>query len=498
MDAKLLNNLPIEDLTKENDYLGIIEKGDLIKLFLEKNKDRFSEIKMFALYGEWGSGKSTLMKYLQKELRPHFNTYFFDTWEFETDNNLSLSLLEFLISESSDALDDVAKDFIEVASKLLRGFTKSVSISIPGLKFDGKPLTEELESEKEKSFTELKKEFKEEFQRFEDKIKAKNKKDYNIVFIDDLDRCEPENVLNLLSALKLFFTYGQRTIFFCGVDKKAVNEAVKTKYQEVVKANEYLEKIFDISFAIPKPINFKLLVSQFFDSSPITLGENKYELDRAINDFFVEIDFTNPRKIKKVLNKYSILANIKSLKSDEDPFKLPNLFIKGNNREGNFLETILTLYFLILYEFFKDKFEMFFNPARKQVFYLKAIDSRFKGLSFSDISSYYTKVNRFLDKSTLQLQMKEVGIVTPGNQEQKEERTERFIKLFAPYKVEYLDLGCFRRLGGFRKNFNSGQKEIDYYFTEYLLKKIDNILFQSGSLSDFQLIEFQTLHSKFL
>jgi hypothetical protein len=59
---RLLSNLPIDDLTSETDYLGIIDKGDLIKTFLIGNKDQFHEIKMFSLYGEWGSGKSSLMK----------------------------------------------------------------------------------------------------------------------------------------------------------------------------------------------------------------------------------------------------------------------------------------------------------------------------------------------------------------------------------------------------------------------------------------------------
>ncbi|WP_152971434.1 P-loop NTPase fold protein [Lacinutrix algicola] len=37
---------------------------------------------MYSLYGEWGSGKSTLMKYLEKELKGDFNTFFFEAWEF--------------------------------------------------------------------------------------------------------------------------------------------------------------------------------------------------------------------------------------------------------------------------------------------------------------------------------------------------------------------------------------------------------------------------------
>jgi len=49
---KLLPNLPIEDLNKENDYLGVIDKGEIIKTFLLSNQDQFSDIKMFSLYSE--------------------------------------------------------------------------------------------------------------------------------------------------------------------------------------------------------------------------------------------------------------------------------------------------------------------------------------------------------------------------------------------------------------------------------------------------------------
>ncbi|WP_439132356.1 P-loop NTPase fold protein [Polaribacter sp.] len=75
--SKLLANLPIEDLTPENDYIGIIEKGTLLKSFFLNNKHEFSKIKIFSIYGEWGSGKSILMKYLEKELKGSFNTFFF-------------------------------------------------------------------------------------------------------------------------------------------------------------------------------------------------------------------------------------------------------------------------------------------------------------------------------------------------------------------------------------------------------------------------------------
>lgn len=47
---KILSNLPIEDLTKENDYLGIIDKGDMIASILKSDAIDLSEIEMFAFY----------------------------------------------------------------------------------------------------------------------------------------------------------------------------------------------------------------------------------------------------------------------------------------------------------------------------------------------------------------------------------------------------------------------------------------------------------------
>ena len=128
---RLLSNLPIKDLTSETDYLGIIDKGDLIKTFLNGNKDQFNEIKMFSLYGEWGSGKSSLMKYLKKELKGDFNTFFFEAWQFEKDENLALSLLEFMNAKNIDNGEEFCENLIKYGARILRGLGKSVKFNIP-------------------------------------------------------------------------------------------------------------------------------------------------------------------------------------------------------------------------------------------------------------------------------------------------------------------------------------------------------------------------------
>ena len=71
--------------------------------------------------------------------------------------------------------------------------------------------------------------------------------------------------MNLLSAIKLFFTLGKgKVIYFCGVDKSAVSEAVKVKYGEIIKSEEYLEKIFDISFNMSKDFQIVKLLNHYF------------------------------------------------------------------------------------------------------------------------------------------------------------------------------------------------------------------------------------------
>jgi energy-coupling factor transporter ATP-binding protein EcfA2 len=483
MNVKLLNNLPIEDLTEENDYLGIIVKGDLIKLFLESNKDQFSDIKMFALYGEWGSGKSTLMKYLQKELRPNFNTFFFDTWEFETDNNLSLSLLELLISESTTPGEDVAGELIKVAEKLLKGFTKSIRISLPGLSIDGKALTEELESEKEKTFAQLRKEFKTEFQRWEDKVVAQNKREYNVVFIDDLDRCEPENVLNLLSALKLFFTYGKRTVFFCGIDKKAVNEAVKTKYGEVVKANEYLEKIFDLSFSMPAIFHFDRLVGFYF--SDIAIGEKNVNgiWSEQIEDFFKKMNFFNPRRVKKVLNKYKILLNF-CAKLESEGYRMPNIYF-SSQKEGCFFETIVCLYFVILREFYPEIDKNLFRFDLKKDNYVKAINNT-GIIKAIDKSTHINQISGYLDRNYSNRELKSIQFL---NQDQ-----DFTLICFAPMEVKqvtYYSISNVQKLTDIIPKSNT----IDYLFHRYLVKNF-TILSDSNSLSNFSLLDLKEMISR--
>lgn len=374
MQTNLTANREIKDYAKE-DAFNFKMKADVIKTFLEFNTLSLTENKMLALYGSWGSGKTSLMRYLEDKIdKGIYFPIFFEAWEHEKDDNLALSLCDALVDQLANDKVGIITKFKKNAISVLKGFTKALSVKIGNpltgneINFEGAKFIEELDKQNEnESFFKKNKEFKESFKEVEEAILKSKKATRIVVFIDDLDRCEPENVLNLITALKLFFTYGEHTIFFTGLDKEAVTKAVKTKYQDVVKSEEYLEKVFDISFGMPKTFSLQKYLSTYFEGEWLTSDGSKQSNVVILEDFFKSIGFTNPRHIKKVLNKYEILTTFKfsAELNNEIRSYIPNIIFKRENPEGNIFETILCIYFIILYENFPERFEELEDYKRK-------------------------------------------------------------------------------------------------------------------------------------
>ncbi|RDK88258.1 KAP family P-loop NTPase fold protein [Marinirhabdus gelatinilytica] len=483
--SKLLPNLPIEDLTPENDYLGIIETGNIIKSFLINNKDEFSQIKMFSLYGEWGSGKSTLMKYLKKELKSDFNTYFFEAWEYESDDNLSLSMLEFLLEESNTISDKLGKELRTAAENLLEGFTKSITLHGGIISFSGEKLVSASDKNNTLTFYQKKKDFKNKFKKWENKITSGTYKNTNMVFIDDLDRCEPENVLNLLSALKLFFTYGKKTIFICGVDKKAVHAAINNKYGNAVKSKEYLEKIFDIPFHIPKYSLSENLFNDYFHSDKeYRIFGGQFLLPQIMHKFFSVLRFENPRKIKKVLNRFLIIRNILEPLSEEDkkPKAYPNII---NNNELSLFDLLLTVYFVILKEFHPEKLENIQNYKLRKRNYTKAYidnlppNSNTHSTGQGRISQHI--FSDLLNEKFISIKKNYNNLVERDKASSSNSHLELISKIvinFAPINPQNFTTSNLHNIDSFRKSFLVKEKDLSYYFTYFLLSNLKYLLNQ--------------------
>lgn len=356
-------NKSLPELTEETDLFGTYDKMDFIKTFLNEEVDSkyLRENNMIALYGNWGSGKTTLIHALEKDLdEKKFKPIVFYAWKYEKDDNLAFSLYEYLLDKLiKDSKQK--KDYIKTARDLLIGGLKGVNISVPFVNIDPhkviKGIEEALlEKKSENSFYSKIKNFEVNFNKLVEQILKKQDKKMLIVFIDDLDRCEPDHILDLLAMVKLFFTLGKESvigkdskiIFFCGIDKDAVKKAVKKRYGDIIKSEEYLEKIFDLSFEMPIKA-YK--IDNFLNSLKIFDEKNETPL---ISSFFETINFSNPRHIKKIVNKYLILCRIKRDFKNKYTSLIPAV-IKGDGN-GYVFDTIMVLYFIILHEFYINKY----------------------------------------------------------------------------------------------------------------------------------------------
>jgi len=320
-----------------------------------------------------------------------------------------------------------------------------------------KNIDEVIEQSGSKSFYRSNEEFKKSFREVEDLVLKKAGAKKLLVFIDDLDRCEPENVLNLITALKLFFTYGNKTIYFSGLDKSAVTKAVKTKYQDVVKSEEYMEKVFDVAFNMPKTYSLrKMLERNFFNLEIKTSNGQTYLSKDLIEDFFVSIGFTNPRHLKKVLNKYEILKSFKSLGTIPKEIRELIPSIIEDNTEGKIFETIYCLFVIVMYEFSFEEFLDIENYERKMIIYSEAYyqnrivrNPNFnKGQAANEVGAYLY-LDRNKSKTFSQIHKSDGNInINVG--------FARFLFIFSntsPLTINYLD--------------ESGLNEFDLYFTDH-------------------------------
>lgn len=369
-DRRLLSgNKLIETLSYENDMFGTIEKAkNLISIFSDMHKYIY-DIKMIGIYGEWGSGKTTYMNYVCNKLneikvdKKHiYKAISFEAWKFEFDDSLHLSLMEFLSDTSTTVQEDILKDcFLFLRNIALNSkFSLKLPLDISSLEIDtGKALEDAIDNKKPLSLYGKLARFGSGYSSLITKILEENNVEKLVVCIDDLDRCEPENVINLLSMIKHFFTYDERIKFICMLDKDAVSKAFLTKYGDVVKSKEYLEKIFDLNFTLNDSEDASKLIKYY-----ITTEEDA----TLVEDFFKKMGIINPRRMIKILNRSLFLERF-LFKTNKHKDIFINTYdnpecINYSFKENSFLYSLL-IYFVIYKEYYPDEFNKMFNFEEK-------------------------------------------------------------------------------------------------------------------------------------
>ncbi len=123
-----------------------------------------------------------------------------------------------------------------------------------------------------------------------------------VVFIDDLDRCLPEKMVQVLEAVKLFLDK-EGCVFYLGADAEVLQQAVAKQYAQAgvdaQEARDYLEKIIQLRFRLP-PATHESMQSLIhaYPAAEESLGDAWRLL--------VTGAALNPRKVKTFVNDLNL------------------------------------------------------------------------------------------------------------------------------------------------------------------------------------------------
>lgn len=275
-----------KDIETAEDLLGYRFHAKLLKdIVLDDNMLPTS----IGIFGNWGYGKSSLMLLMQKEvdieiakqnnagkdwrvLQVRFNG-----WQYENYESTKYSLIQVLL-DSVESYLSANKDFFEKLDGLLRRinllkvgvllFKKYAWSQIPSEIKDHLPSSDELKkcidvdnidkfrAEFVNDRTSL---FVTSFRKLFGSIIKDAQFKSVIVYIDDLDRCSGERMIECIEAIKLFLNV-DHTAFVLGADERMVELAIKEHYpvqdrnKSVIYSpfSDYLEKLIQIPYRLPK------------------------------------------------------------------------------------------------------------------------------------------------------------------------------------------------------------------------------------------------------
>jgi predicted KAP-like P-loop ATPase len=285
------------------------------------------------IFGGWGSGKTSLMQMVEGRVKEKgIKTVWFNAWKYSGKEVVWNALIQTILLAMKNDPDVHSRSergsfkqrVLAVSQELAKYAAKVGTRFIPGgivKESDVDDLWKALSSNVEDGgLFEFMNRFESEFQRLVDEYVDGS---FIVIFIDDLDRCLPENAIEVMEALKLYLDKAN-CVFVIGVEPSIIETAIRIRYAASpnLSASKYLEKIVQVPIAVPRvrtQSGLELVASVVGDS----ILSGRQELSRLIQ---VGMD-RNPRRIKRFANALSVALSAVPEPSLEDQLILAKVLV---------------------------------------------------------------------------------------------------------------------------------------------------------------------------
>ena len=332
-EYRLLSDSPC---TAPRDPLGY----DVIAYNLEKliTGSRSSTPLTIGIQGGWGTGKSTLMEKLRTHLqeeRARARTVKFNAWLYD-GRNITEGLIKTILSSFDD--DNLVRNtfrrrramaFLRLALSIAAGYFgigRAVDQAWQAIAQDT-----EMTNRFQDTFREMVRKWAEKRRKEDERrqIRADRRRrvgwqDLFVVFIDDLDRCGSDRVMQLLEAVKLYLGV-KNLVFVIGYDRSPIVARIEEKIgsSKLVTGDQYMEKIIQIPFGIPVPTDKQL--REYLKECLRESGAGPHFKD--LEEIIISGNDRNPRKIKLFLNTFIVENSIRSPEERVAPSQLSRILL---------------------------------------------------------------------------------------------------------------------------------------------------------------------------
>lgn len=254
----------------------------------------------------WGMGKSSLMLQVQEQLKAKQDSgiepVWFNAWTAEGASALDGLIKSVLLSLDENVL---RRGLRKIASKhqLLAGCR--ILFIILASYFHLTRVADEIWdrlSVDARSRNNIRNQMAGMLQQWKGETKRSPNGRTMVVFIDDLDRCSNDVILEICEAMKLYLDV-QGIAFVIGCDQAVLGQAALAagrQSQNVANAT-YLEKIIQVTYT--KPIPFDDQISDLIDTLAERSGTRSYFSD-SVKGIVIERTGRNPRRIKRLINSF--------------------------------------------------------------------------------------------------------------------------------------------------------------------------------------------------
>lgn len=303
-----------------------------------------------AIQGEWGSGKTSLMNSLQKQLcggallgedfKNHSSDFYgiwVNTWQYSLLKDPSETLISIVTSISTQIVQIIdarhktdtqklVKSIWGMGGKLLKGGVGVAVESVAGERAADVVGSLFEREEASRSIQHLRNELQGAINEclLKDEQGGKKKKGF-LFFIDDLDRIDPPVAVQILELLKNIFDL-ENCIFVLAIDYDVVIKGLKPKFGELTDSNErefrsFFDKIIQMPFSMPVA---SYTIDDFLISSlkKVEFITAKYESNKELASTLTNLCQlsvgSNPRSLKRLLNTVSLITIIGELDSERE------------------------------------------------------------------------------------------------------------------------------------------------------------------------------------